>query len=912
MIRVLVARPEDHLLLGVEWSGMSVVGPGPPLVADPGGGVLRLWFPPQHLAEQTLGEAAAAAGRRASRLSGPSTLQFAVPAGNRVELSVEGLMRAANEYAVDAGSVVELPWRLRVRPQAHGTGPLRAHHLVGVTPGGTNPLWRTRLHGSTPGSGVELVVVDAAAAGTDPPGLEIPLDAFARESLAELTVRAPAQAGRLELSALGGTLEATGRWPELEWDHSAVLGRDMSVRVLARGYLYPFGHRAEYQKSVVRTVDDTEKVAVLRTTYQLTVVEPVRGPSPDPGTRRRFPFEEVEVTQTVFAGFTADWQVFDRRRTYFRPMVTPGRPVLFPVVCQARGGPLGFDVPMVFVADHSLDSAATARLGEELRRFYGRVSVAIPPTPLDLVRAPTTASAHGDVQMVRGFTLGSSGAAEPAAVLDELEVTLPALGRLLDQADTYRSYRFTEAFATQGEAAFAMLELAGEQAIDISFVGQAERSGGLGALAYQVNAISRRYGPVKAVADGLESSPTELFETGANLLGYPLQDIIERVNVPPEITSAFEPGRGPVVTMRWSKREDPDAEGDDDAGAVTFRKNLPGFVARDTTRLALEVVASDEGSTVTCTLHDFALRLPTSKPLIELSFTKVSYVRRAGSASPGPGAPPDGLNVDGLEAKLLGSLKLLQDLGDNVSLGDAGPKITPSTSGVAVDYALPLPAVSCGVFVMRNILFRAGAEVSFTGAPPEVELGFASRDNPFVLTVMAFGGGGYLELAANQDGLRRLEAALEFGALVAVDFYVAHGEAHVLGGVRFVWDAGNGELEVSGYLRIGGSLDVLGLVSVTVELKLELTYRSATNDLVGRASVILEIDILFWSESVELDSGEWRLIGGQASPPDARPVAFAAFAADSGPRRDVAPDYDTGLENWAKYRSRFAPSRATP
>ena len=75
---------------------------------------------------------------------------------------------------------------------------------------------------------------------------------------------------------------------------------------------------------------------------------------------------------------------------------------------------------------------------------------------------------------------------------------------------------------------------------------------------------------------------------------------------------------------------------------------------------------------------------------------------------------------------------------------------------------------------------------------------------------MMFGGGGYVELALDRDGLKRFEASLEFGAFVAVDFVIASGEVHALGGVRFVLER-DGAVTVTGYLRIGGSVEVLGL-----------------------------------------------------------------------------------------------------
>lgn len=938
MNRVLLLRPDDHLLVGVEWSRMHVTkrsGTGPPsLVADAGGGELMLWFPPQHIVE----EIDPSNHKADARLSGPSVLAFAAAAGDEVELTIEGLLQAAAELAVSAGSVVELPWRLRLKPQgAGGTDSLFTSHPVGTAKSGqTNPLWRTRLHtsGSEAGEGrlrpraagrptakdaIELVGVDGQAAAVDDP-FEAPLDRGDRKDVVHWTATSvPALAERLELSALGGTLVARGRWSQFEWDHRAVLGRDMSVRTLAKGLLYPTGHRAELEKTVVREVDPAGNVAVLRSTYELTIVEPVRAVPNDDRTRRLFPFDEVEITETRFTDVVdIGWQDFEvppgsgtRLETYVRPVRSNGEPVLFPMVCHAPDGPVELAIPLLFVKDYSpdFDSASSDELAVKLREHYGSVTVQVSPTRLDLVRAPSPADE--DRHLVRGFTIGGSQSVNLWPSLEQLEMSLPALGRLLDNDDYYR-FSFTDDFLEKGASAQALLRLAdGVESIPIDFAGKADRSGALASLNYEINAISRKYGPVKAAVEGateLVTTPAKLFEPDATLLGYPLRNVIEKVAAPPAITSVLAPAHGPVVSMKWSDvvfKKESSSPGESPRG---------GFVADDSTSLTLDVTSSESGAITKCTVSNFAVRLPTAEPLVELSFRKLTYVRRAGVAPLAPDAPPDGLTVEGLGAKLLGKLKLLEELGDGVSIGDSGPKIVESTTGVGVSYAVPLPAVASGVFVMQNILLRAGVDVPFTGKSPEVVLGFASREAPFVLTVMAFGGGGYLALAANDQGLSRLDASLEFGAVVAVDFFVARGEAHVLGGVRFVWDVEQGEMEVTGYIRIGGTLDVLELVSASVELRLELTYQSESNTLVGRATLILEIDVLFLSESVELDSGEWRLVGGQA--PERRPSAVfaAAFLKDRadplGGKKYVAvaarDRFSQGLANWSIYRSCFA------
>jgi hypothetical protein len=214
-----------------------------------------------------------------------------------------------------------------------------------------------------------------------------------------------------------------------------------------------------------------------------------------------------------------------------------------------------------------------------------------------------------------------------------------------------------------------------------------------------------------------------------------------------------------------------------------------------------------------------------------------------------------------------------------------------------------VPAVA---FVLRGVVFSAGITVPLDGRAPSVSLGFGRREEPFALTVLMFGGGGYVEVDLNHLGLQRLEAALEFGALVELDFVVARAEVHALGGVRYVL-APDRSVSLSGYLRIGGCLDILGLISVSIELCVNLSYRSDTKALVGRAKLVIDIDLTLWSQSVELDSGEWVLTGGRASDvPTAREdVLFGRFVADV----DV-PDAQA-LARWKTYRAAFAAPPAT-
>ena len=128
---------------------------------------------------------------------------------------------------------------------------------------------------------------------------------------------------------------------------------------------------------------------------------------------------------------------------------------------------------------------------------------------------------------------------------------------------------------------------------------------------------------------------------------------------------------------------------------------------------------------------------------------------------------------------------------------------------------------------------------------------------------MAFGGGGYFIIDVDPAGVQQLEAGFDFGASLAMDFGVASGEVHVLGGFIYAMKDGNASLD--GFLRIGGNVQALGIVSVSIELALDLHYEFSSGKCVGRATLTVEVEITFFSVSVEITC-ERKFAGSSGDP----------------------------------------------
>ncbi|WP_314194569.1 hypothetical protein [uncultured Arthrobacter sp.] len=218
------------------------------------------------------------------------------------------------------------------------------------------------------------------------------------------------------------------------------------------------------------------------------------------------------------------------------------------------------------------------------------------------------------------------------------------------------------------------------------------------------------------------------------------------------------------------------------------------------------------------------------------------------------------------------------------------PYVDVAPAGVTAGFDLALPNVSVGMFSLENISLGADARVPFLGDALTIGFHFCSKDAPFRLTVMCIGGGGWLGLRASPKGLVLLELGLEACACLSVDLGVASGSVSIAVGVYLRLEADKGLL--AAYFRIRGEVDVLGLISASITLELSLTYHFETGKLIGRASLVVEVEVLFFSASVEI-SVERKLAGSNGDP-----TMYQI----------MPPDEDGTNADWARYCDAFAPA----
>ena len=531
-----------------------------------------------------------------------AAMEALAPAAKRVNAGVEMLSEIPFIYLflsphepARAATALELPYRLVISPIEQARW---QHQDAPVEHNGRTELWHTRMTTGSADFGPDHPGKLRAVWSPDYPldnilslldpakPFRMCLDPLDRKMLVDLmanwgqnrgdkpklpyTPRA-SRAKRLQLSALGGLLDAEGEWsprPESvdleQWRHLATLGRDHYVRVVYAGFMCPLGHAASLVKVTERKFQSVEndpgkRIAVLRQRFFIVIRERVKRylKSDHIHGGRNFPFDEVEIVTRTTADLLqpgageSELEAAGTDTIYNDPDVTK-RMAFWPMVPGAgSGGPEDFRFEVCFTGidgrrtPHSMPllfvgEIANRNKHEEIKRAYNAEVLArrtgnlggakityAPPEPGDFA---DTLLPTGRMTFDAGKLHGSTFyPAAPNFYPETAEATVgvPALQKLLGRPevidvtypDEYKTHGFGEVSAGKNAGKVFLQVLA--QPYRLEFGGDPGKSksdaiGGLATPQMSILGLSKTMGPVAAQEP---SSPGQIGAKLGNAIG---------------------------------------------------------------------------------------------------------------------------------------------------------------------------------------------------------------------------------------------------------------------------------------------------------------------------------------------------------------------------------------------------------
>jgi hypothetical protein len=734
----------------------------------------------------------------------------------------------------------------------------------------------------------------------------------------EVFVPSPVQASRLFLSSQGGWLSSRGKWippayyenlgrPENlvrkkliakskvksrrgreiferiaaldlgEWTHLATGGRDHYVRIVYEGYLFPFGHRASLVKVTERKFVPpdasngvTNVTAYLRQRMYIVVREPeiTYDTSAYANQGREMPFwQQVRIKTLVTpdidppsylnGGSNSFWVMVDKQPFDFHISVT-----------DLAGKTIDALAKMIFVSDREdqLQDVQKAYLSDDARRactVSGKTIAYADPSVGDT--SLKTTELLFTVQP--DYTKNASPPPLPYVsspflpALDSAMVSAPSIEHLLGITTSFE-IQFYPGYLASGLDPYAGVYATIVAPVPVQFT--ADRAGGFATPNLLATALSARKGLVAGTplyaAEGLVK-PSEFFgnvQIEARLFGsIPLGTLVPvdtnnlapaDKNAPEIKTKSIPNAKAPmslVTTVTW----EPDLVPTSSAGIVTVDYNQDGQDSSLSLKTTITRFLTGEQpqSEVKGVLSNFMITLAN---VIGLTIDSITFTSKNGSKATVVAKLPS-KNAVGF----IGPLHFIQTLADVLPpgiFGGDGPTIQLQSTGIRVSYTLGLPPLTAGVFTLEHISLMTAVDLPYLDGKPAFEFGFASRKSPFLLTVECIGGGGFVHLIVDASGVQMVEGAFEFGAELSLDFGVASGSVHVMGGIYFKFDGSSSQ--ITGFVDIGGNVSVLGIISVSIDLNLSLSYiHNTSGDKVqGRATLSISISLFFFSISVSV------------------------------------------------------------
>ncbi|GIH01951.1 hypothetical protein Rhe02_00180 [Rhizocola hellebori] len=728
----------------------------------------------------------------------------------------------------------------------------------------------------------------------------------------------PVDVDQLALSSLGAWLKASKIWnvrPDgvdlKQWVHLATMGRDHFVMTVDAGRLWGIGHRVDLIKISERKFEivNGKPMAVLRQRKFIVPRERVRtyqdGDIPfAPNGLRDLPFKKIRVLTPVTpnlapyeAGAEPETKVpypdnsgYFGKEAFWPRVGAPSNWADFLWDLEAEdyeGRKTRFQMPLIYVSE-TFGASPTV---DYLKDYYES----------DPLQARRQADLGGQRVALAKFGGGKPGETTyPLTVFEfgvnvfEAAVPLPgqhapwdftpylkAASARLDAVDRIRGgaagspqeIKLHPQWISDGDSGavnpgrvFAALKTP----VSLSYAANA--SGGVATPNMAISALSASTGPIDAPNIGTivptKFKPLDFFDvTSAKVLGsISLTDILAEVDFPgpgamstaalspiPRLVTTQEPD-GPHTALVW------------ETGVVS----IPDLFLDNKNGTPAKLMLRAEAGQVAGELTNFTVAAVGPLKVMNILFDKFGFVSK-------PGSKPD-IQVSIDDVVFVGALEFVNVLrkfmggsgAQGLSISEApanGGYVNVSPSGVAAGYNLTLPPVPCGVLLLENISFGARVDLFFDGRPMRMRFNFADRNRPFVLTVMCFGGGGSVAVTLGLDDFELFEMTLEFGAKLALDIGVASGSISAMAGIYLAIGDNDGDgnddgARLTGYLRLNGELDILGIVSMAIEFYLAFTYIESPESCYGEAKVTVEIEVLFFSASVTLGPIKKTFAGG--------------------------------------------------
>ena len=676
----------------------------------------------------------------------------------------------------------------------------------------------------------------------------------------------------------------------LKWKHIATLARDHYVEVVYAGNIFPFGHEA----SLVRITERKPKnnFAANWQRYFIVVNEEEKKYNPyNPvnGHFKGFPFSTIKFITTATPNIDPIKKAYttldsDNQLDHqFMPYVN-GQPFNFKLKgYDLDGNEQDFEMPLVFVSTNvtlNKDNVYDILNISKLCNTFNAVANAKDRTvdfrnqKLSLARSKTNGDTNFQTQSISfsavatvdespGFRPGTSG----------IDIFITAAENLTGKR---QSQTVTLVDDKNDGNVFATLKTAQ----NVNFNGNSNKTGGSLAPNFSINALSKTLGAVGGNINDLQKlkfDPGTFFDSSAKLFGViELGKIIQSVGKASAVLSGasvqspipalknIETDKAFITQYIWNGA----ALQKYDGGFFVFQPKSGSSLKVESNLYRYKDTAKQSLLTVDSYIDNFSIEIAK---LAAVNFKRVGF-------KTGSNAKVD-VTVDMGETPLefLGALTFVNELQKYIPADGFSdpPFLDITTEGVTAGYSLGLPDIQLGAFTLRNLNLGAAVKLPFTGDPMSMRFNFCEKQQPFLLTVSALGGGGFFAIEFDMKGLRSLEAALEFGAAVSLNLGVASGAVSIMGGIYFkvtILADDTKQFDIEGYVRINGALCVLGLITASIEFLLTLAGeignvggKEKVTKVWGTAQLKIKIEIFMFSKTVTLTTTK-EFAGAGADP----------------------------------------------